>query len=74
MKQSFKKKFVMPKQKIENFKNSTRFWIRGNDYNDTDVKVRDHCHVTGKYSGSAYRDCNINLKLNRKISIPYFTT
>ena len=74
MKQSFKKKLVMPKQKFENFKNSTRCWIRGNDCNYTNVKVRDHCHVTRKYRGSAHRDCNINLKLNRKISITYFTT
>ena len=42
-------------------------WICDNDYVDNDVKVRDHCHITGKYGGSAYRDCNINVKLNHKI-------
>ena len=36
-------------------------------YADNDVKVKDHCHITGKYRGSAHRDCNINLKLNHKI-------
>ena len=30
-------------------------------------KVRNHCHITGKYRGSAHTDCNINVKLNRKI-------
>ena len=37
-----------------------------------DVKVRDQCHITGKYIGSAYRDCNINLKLNRKIPVVFY--
>ena len=30
-------------------------------------KVRDHCHVTGKYRGSAHWSCNINLKLTEKV-------
>ena len=30
-------------------------------YVDGDVKVRDHCHNTGKYRDSAHRDCNINV-------------
>ena len=34
-----------------------------------DVKVKDHCPITGKYRGSARRDCNINIKLNHKILI-----
>ena len=27
---------------------------------DDKVRVRDHCHVTGKYRGSAHQDCNLN--------------
>ena len=42
-----------------------------NDYVDYDVKVRDDCHITGKYRGSAHRDCNINLKLNHKIPVVF---
>ena len=45
--------------------------ICDNDYIDTDVKVRDHCHITGKHGNSTHRDCNINLKLNRKIPIVF---
>ena len=40
-----------------------------NDYIDDDVKVRDHWYITGKYRGSAHRDCNINVKLNYKIPV-----
>ena len=34
-----------------------------------DNKVRDHCHVTGKYRGSAHWSCNINLKLTKKVPV-----
>ena len=33
------------------------------------TKVRDHCHITGKYSGSAHWSCNINLKLTKKVPV-----
>ena len=53
----------------KNFKDIAKCWTCDNDYIDTDVKVRDHCHIIGKYRGSAHRDCNINLRLNHKIPI-----
>ena len=34
-----------------------------------DIRVRDHCHITGKYRGSAHQDCNINFRLTAKIPI-----
>ena len=61
----------MTKKDNENFKNSTISWIWDNDYDDGDVKVRDLCHVTGKYRGSADRDCNITVKLSHKIPIVF---
>ena len=37
-----------------------------------DVKVRDHCHVTGKYRTTAtHRNFNINVSLNYNISIVF---
>ena len=62
-------KLVMTKEDNEDFENSTKCWICDNDYVDGDVKVRDHCHITGKYRGSAHRDFNINVKLNHKIPV-----
>ena len=67
MKNHFNKELAMSKIDTEDFENSTKCWIFDNAYVDGDVKVRDHCHVTGKYRGSAHRDCNINVKLNHKI-------
>ena len=66
MKKHFNKELVMTTEGNEDFKNSTKCWICDNDYIDTDVKERDHCHITGKYRGSTHRDCNINVKLNQK--------
>ena len=37
-----------------------------NDYVDNDLKVRDHCQISGKNRPSIHRDYNINLKLNHK--------
>ena len=71
MKKHFNKELVVTKEDNESFKNSTKCLIYDNDSVDNDVKVRDHCHITGKYRGSAHRDCNINLKLNHKIAIVF---
>ena len=38
-------------------------------YSERDVHVRDHCHITGKYRGSAHQDCNINYRLTDKIPV-----
>ena len=71
MKKPFNKEFVMTKEDNDDFKNSTKCWICDKDYIDTDVKVRDHCHITGKYRGYVRRDCNINVKLNHKIPVVF---
>ena len=71
MEKYINKEFIMTKKDNQDFENSTKSWICDNDYVDTDVKVRDHCHITGKYRGSARRDCNINVKLNHKISVVF---
>ena len=68
MKKHFNKKLVMTKEDNEEFENSNKYWICDID---ADVKVRDHCHITGKYRGSGHRDCNINVKLNHKIPVVF---
>ena len=70
-KKHFNKQLVIVKKDNEDFENSTKWCICDNDYIDNDVKLRDHCHITGKYKGSAHRDCNINVKLNHKVSVVF---
>ena len=71
MKKHFKKEFVTIKEDNENFKDSTKCYICENNYIDNDVKTRNHCRITGKYKGSAHRDCNINVKLNHNILVVF---
>ena len=59
----------MTEKNNEDFKNFTKCWICDNTYVDGDIKVRDPCHITGKYRDSAHRDRNIIIKLYNKIPI-----
>ena len=36
-------------------------------------KVRDHCHLTGKYRGPAHSKCNINVTQDRSTFIPFIS-
>jgi Recombination endonuclease VII len=35
-----------------------------------DIKVRDHCHYTGKYRGAAHQLCNFKFKEPKNKAIP----
>ena len=59
MKKHFKKNLNMSKEEKEQFKSSNTCWIREKLIDDDDGKVRDHCHITGKFKGSAHSSCNI---------------
>ena len=67
MKKYFNNELAMTKKDDQDFENSTTCWICDNVYVDDDVKVRDYCHITGKYIGSAQRDCNIKVEIGHKI-------
>lgn len=44
------------------FQNSTHCCICGDVTGKDALKVRDHCHVTGKYRGGAHNSCNLNFQ------------
>ena len=44
----------------DKFQKAKECHICEKEYNKTDVIVRDHCHITGKYRRSAHQDCNLN--------------
>ena len=69
MNKHFKKKFVMSEEEEHLFLQSNSYWICKKLIENDEEKVRDDCHVTGKFRGAAHWDCNINLKLIRKVPV-----
>ena len=51
------------------FRNETACWLCRKEFKKEGekMKVRDHCHYTGKFRGAAHLDCN------RKFKKPEFT-
>ena len=71
MKKHFNKPLKMSNDNEQEFEKATTCHICDKKYTAEDVRVRDHCHITGKYRGSAHQDCNLKLKINPKeIKIP----
>ena len=59
----------MSEEDEQRFQSSNKWWICDKLFDVEDNKVRDHCHVTEKYRGSAYWSCNINLKLTKEAPV-----
>ena len=66
MKKHFKRNLIMTAEENEELERYNICLIFGKliEFND---KVRDHCHITEKYKGSAHWICNINLKISKKV-------
>ena len=70
-----KKRFNKPLKMTENdemcFKLMDKCHICDKEYTDKDVRVRDHCHIPGKFRASAHQECNLKLKVKPEdIKIP----
>ena len=62
----FCKNLIMSAKENKRFELTNICWICGNLIENSDNEVKDHCHITGKYSGAAHYSCNINLKTTKK--------
>ena len=67
MKEYFNKNLIMSEEEEHLFQKSNSCWICKKVINNEE-KVRDPCHVTGKFRGAAHRNCNVNFQLNKKSS------
>ena len=56
-------------KKEEQFQSSNICWICKKLIDNNDEKVRDHCHITGRFRGAAHWSCNINLQLSEKFFV-----
>ena len=67
IKQYFNKRLIMTNEDEEIYNESQICWIC-KEKSNTD-KVRDHCHVTGKFRGAAHNKCNLKSRIPRKLQI-----
>ena len=68
MKKHFNKNLIITEKEEHFFQESNNCWTC-KKLIDNDEKVRDHCHVTGKFRGAAHWDCNINFHLSKKVPV-----
>ena len=71
MKKEFNKPLKMTKDDEKDFKKANKCHICEKEYYKTDVRVRDHCHITSQYRGSAHQDCNLNFRITDKIPVVF---
>ena len=73
MKKHFNKNLITSEEEEEEqlFLKSNSCWICEKliDNDDNDEKVRDHCHVIGKYRGAAHWSCNVIFQLTKKVPV-----
>ena len=68
MKKHFNNNLIISEEEEEEeFQSSSTCWISEKLIDDEYEKVRDHCHVTGKFTGAAHWICNINLQLTKNV-------
>ena len=73
IKTHFNKPLSMTEKNKLDFESSNNCHICKKRYSEKDIRVRDHCHITGNYRGSAHQDCNLKLRLKpSNIQIPVF--
>ena len=54
MNKHFNKNLIMSEEEEEEFQSSNMCWICEKLIENDDEKVRDHCHITGKFRGPAH--------------------
>ena len=69
IKYKLNKPLKMTKEDQEKFLKADSCHICNKKYINKDIIVQDHCHITGKYRGSAHQDCNLNFRLTDKIPL-----
>ena len=65
----FNKPLKTTKEDKKNCRKGDSCDICNKKYINKDIIVRDHCHSTGKYRGSAHQDCNLNFQLTDQIPV-----
>ena len=65
----FNKKLILAEEEEDLFQKRNNCWICKKLIDNDEGKVRDHCHVTGKFRDAAHKSCNLNFKLTEKVPV-----
>ena len=57
----------MNQEEEDLFPKSNYCWICKKLIDNDEEKVRDQCHVTGKFRGAAHKSCNLIFQLTKKV-------
>ncbi|KYN21790.1 hypothetical protein ALC57_05831, partial [Trachymyrmex cornetzi] len=55
----------------EKFNSASHCHVCEKPFTPDDTRVRDHCHLTGRYRGPAHSNCNLNYRDSRCISVVF---
>ena len=67
IKEHFNEPAIMTKADEEKYNNTWEYWVcQQTIFND---KLRDHCHITGKFRGAAHKKCNLLLRIRQKLPV-----
>ena len=69
MKEYFNKNLITIEEEKNLFQQSNSCWVCEKLIDNDEEKVRDHCHVTGKFRGAAHWGCDINFQLTNKVPV-----
>ncbi|KYN23492.1 hypothetical protein ALC57_04090 [Trachymyrmex cornetzi] len=62
---------ALSKQQWEAYRTATRCHICEKPFASNDTRVRDHCHLTGRYRGPVHTNCNLNYKNSYTIPVVF---
>ena len=66
---NYEKKEMIPVTKKEEKNHMCKKGFSTDDNNKKYHKVRDHCHYTGKYRGTAHDICNLRYKIPKETPV-----
>ena len=69
MNKHFNKNLIMSEEEEHLFQQSNSCWTCENLIDNNEEKVRDHCHVTGKFRAVTHWNCNINFQVTKKVTV-----
>ena len=69
MEEYFNKNLIITEEEKKLFQKSNNCWICKKSIYNGEEKVRDHCHVTGKFRGAAHEICNLDFKVTKKVPV-----